>query len=352
MKPTEFFQEITLPLRSPSVLFALILFFGLLQIVLLSRALGFVLFLVLGGWLLVFVLPAFLRYLMVVLEARAYGRVPDALDIDLFPWVGRLWTLFPLVHVVVFVYVAYLSGAYFGSGVALGIALAYAAVLPATLMTLAITHSVLASLNPVTLFQLTRRLGPAYLIGPIFVVVATWLVVRINVQFNYDLLTEFASLYMIFAAFALFGGLTRLLDLQRELDIPLPDGPDEEVARERHLLARTAVLNHAYGIISRGNRDKGLQHVVDALAEDSYEEAGWAWFFEAMMRWENPEAALAFAQRYVHELLRSGESVKAVKLIMRCRMVNPAFRPLPEDIDLAAAAAEECHNEELASFLR
>jgi hypothetical protein len=38
--------------------------------------------------------------------------------------------------------------------------------------------------------------------------------------------------------------------------------------------------------------------------------------------------------------------------MMRCRLVNPAFKPLFEDLELAAAAAEECHNEELASFLR
>ena len=352
MKPGELARELLLPVRSPSVLFALILFFGLLQIVLLSRALGFVLFLVLGGWLLVFVLPAFLRYLMVVLEARAYGREPDALDIDLFPWVGRLWTLFPLVHIVAFVYAAYLSGAYFGPRVALGIALTYAAILPATVITLGITHSVLASLNPMTLVRLVKQLGPTYAIGPVFVVAATWFVVKINVQFNYDLLTEFASMYLIFAAFALFGGLARTLDLQREIDIPLPAGPDEETEREQLLVGRTMVLDHAYGIISRGNREKGLQHILDALADDPNEDAGWAWFFDAMMGWENPEAALAFAQRYVHELLRNGETVKAVKLMMRCRLVNPAFRPLQEDIDLAVAAAEKCHNDELASFLR
>ena len=171
-------------------------------------------------------------------------------------------------------------------------------------------------------------------------------------QFNFDLLTEISSMYLIFAAFALFGGMARMLDLQREIDIPLPDGLDEETERDRQLLGRTAILNHAYGIISRGNREKGLQHILDALAQDAYEDAGWAWFFESMLRWENPEAALAFAQRYVHELLRNGETVKAVKLMMRCQLINPAFRPLQEDIDLAVAAAEECHNEELASFLR
>jgi hypothetical protein len=71
-----------------------------------------------------------------------------------------------------------------------------------------------------------------------------------------------------------------------------------------------------------------------------------------MLRWENPEAALVFAQHYVHELLRYGENVKAVKVMMRCQLVNPAFKPLPEDIELAVHAAEQCHNDELASFLR
>lgn len=341
-----------MPARSPSVLFAIILFYLLLQVVLLSRALGLVLFLVLGGWLLVFVLPPFLRYLMVVLQARAYGRQPEPLDIDLFPWVGSLWTLFPLVHVVVFAYVAYLSGAYFGNGAALAVALAYAAILPASLITLAITQSALASLNPLTIFALIKRLGFAYLIAPAFIVGATWLVVRINVQFKTDMLTEFVSLYMVFATFALSGGLVRSLDLHSEVHIPLPAALDEATLQDRYLLTRTAVLNHAYGIISRGDREKGLQHIYAALAEDGDEDAGWAWFFKNLLQWENPEAALVFAQRYLHELLRNGETVKAVKLMLRCRCINPAFKPLPEDMEIAAAAAEQCQNEELASFLR
>ena len=210
----------------------------------------------------------------------------------------------------------------------------------------------LSSLNPVTIFELVKRCGFVYLIGPAFVIAATWAVIRINLAFNIDMLTEFVSLYLVFAAFAVFGGMVRPLHLERELDIPMPAGIDEETERDRQLLHRTAVLNHAYGIVSRGNRAQGLEHIYKTLADDPDDAAGWAWFFENMMRWENPEAALAFAQQYVHELLGYGENVKAVKIMMRCRMVNPAFKPLFEDLELAAAAAAECHNEELASFLR
>ena len=352
MKPAEFLREVSVPARSPSVLFALVLFYALIEIALIARVFGLVIFLVLATQLFVFALPAMSRYLMVVLQARAYGKEPEALDIDLFPWVGRLWTLFPVVHVAVFAGLVYLANSRYGSGAAIFVALSYVTILPASLITLAITHSALASLNPLTLIELIKRRGFAYLVGPLFIVAASWIVLRINAALELDLLTEFVGLYLVFAAFALFGGLARPLDIERELYIPLPAGTDEEAERERHLLDRTATLTHAYGIISRGNREKGLQHIYATLADDPYEESGWAWFFDSMLQWENPEAALAFAQRYVHELLRFGENVKAVKVMMRCRLVNPAFRPLPEDTELAAAAAIDCQNDELASFLR
>lgn len=352
MKPNEFLREVMTPLTSPAVLLAMVLFFLLFQVAMLATVFGMVIAAVLAAQLIIFVLPALLRYLMVVLEARIHGREPDALGIDLFPWVGNVWTLFPIVHIGVFIYVVYLTDANFGPTAALGIALLYAFLLPASLVTLAMTHSALASLNPATVFALIKRRGFAYLIGPAFIVAATWLVVRINAKLNMDMLTQFISFYFIFAAFALFGGLMRSLELEREVEIPLPADIDAERAEELHLITRTAVLNHAYGIVSRGNRVKGLEHIFKALRDDPYEEAGWAWFFENMLRWENPDAGLAFAQHYVHELLRYGENVKAVKVMMRCRLINPAFRPLAEDIELAIHAAEDCYNDELATFLR
>lgn len=352
MRPNEFIRELLTPAIVPPVLFALILFYVLIEIASLGRMFGLVIALVLATQLTVFVLPALLRYLMVVLQARAYGREPAALDINLLSWVGNIWTLFPIVHVAAFFSAVYLTARHFGGSVALGVAVAYALFLPASLIILAVSHSTLSSLNPVTIFTLVKRCGFTYLIGPAFVIAASWLVDRLNAAFDIDMLTAFVSLYFVFAAFAIFGGMVRPLNLQRELDIPMLASVDQEAERDRHLLDRTIVLNHAYGIVSRGNRAQGLEHIYKALADDANDEAGWAWFFENMLRWENPEAALVFAQQYVHELLGYGETVKAVKVMMRCRILNPAFRPLPEDMELAAAAAEECHNEELASFLR
>lgn len=352
LKPNELLRELLLPLTAPPVVLAMLLFFALFQIVMLATVFGQVIAFVLAAQLVVFVLPAMLRYLMVVLEARAFGREPVALDIDLFPWVGNAWTLFPLLHVAALAYLFFVTQSYFGTAAARGVVLLYLFFLPASLITLAMTRSVLASLNPVTIVKLIQRRGFAYAIGPAFVLLAGWLIIHIDRWFAADLLTQFMCFYFAFAAFAVFGGSVRSLRPEREIDIPMPIGIDEEREQERHLVNRTAVLNHAYGIISRGNRAKGLDHIFHALAEDANAEAGWAWFFDNMLRWENPEAALAFAQHYVHELLHCGENVKAVKVMLRCRMINPAFRPLQDDVELAIHAAEQCHNDELANFLR
>ena len=111
-------------------------------------------------------------------------------------------------------------------------------------------------------------------------------------------------------------------------------------------------INHAYGFASRGNVGGALRHLYKELDKDPDSATGWPWFLEQMLRWEKTDAALLFAQQYLKRLLHANEYIAAMKLISRCRLVNAAFRPLPEDRDLALEAARECHNEELIHFLR
>lgn len=115
---------------------------------------------------------------------------------------------------------------------------------------------------------------------------------------------------------------------------------------------RRNVLNHAYGLVSRGNRAGGLQHIYGALQDDPDALSAWSWYLEQMFRWENCAAALQFAQQYLSRLLHDDAYVDAVKLMMRCRLVDESFRPLPEDRSLALTAAEQCHNDDLLTSLR
>ncbi|MBT8101185.1 MAG: membrane protein insertion efficiency factor YidD [Gammaproteobacteria bacterium] len=135
---------------------------------------------------------------------------------------------------------------------------------------------------------------------------------------------------------------------------PVPGASDGQVEADPELLAkqRTKVLNHAYGFVSRGNRAGGLEHIYGWLHEDPDPGAAWSWFFEQMMRWENHDAALVYAQRYLGELLLAGREMQAVKLLLRMRLVNESFRPLPEDLELSIAAARKTGNDALGDALR
>ena len=162
----------------------------------------------------------------------------------------------------------------------------------------------------------------------------------------------FIELVLLAAFFAVCGAITRGKRLIDDVDIPEPLQKSGEELQTELLGERTKVLNHAYGFVSRDNRAGGLDHICAWLDKDDPSPAeGWPWFFEQMLRWERSDAGLFFAQRYLQRLLAGGQQVAAVKLIMRCRLVNEAFKPFTEDIPRAIEAARACHNEELAAVL-
>jgi hypothetical protein len=196
------------------------------------------------------------------------------------------------------------------------------------------------------------RCGIDYWVVPAYLFLATLFIWWLGELPVIDFFVEFLTIYLLFAFFALMGGLIRPLQLDREVDIPLPQAPDEAQEGRQLEKERTTALNHAYGFISRGNRASGLEHVYAWLADDPDPETAWPWFAEQMLRWELNDAALLFAQQYLGRLLNRGEHIAAVKLMLRCRLLNGAFRPLPEHTELALTAAEACQADELIDLLR
>ncbi len=146
-----------------------------------------------------------------------------------------------------------------------------------------------------------------------------------------------------------FRKLKKLID-DNFIDDPL----EAEVEKQRSDLdrQRTSILNHAYGFVSRGNREGGLGHIYSWLQEDPDPEQAWSWFFEQMLKWEQGRSALFFAQRYLSRLLAVDEPVKAVKLVLRCQLLDETFRPLREDIPAAIDAATRCGNTALSDALK
>lgn len=341
MSIAECVNALTYPLRSTTALVAMVSFYLLLQ---LAIAAG-----ILGLWLAVVIVPALFRYLVLLAEARARGRDAEPPGIEYFSLAGNLWTLFPVLPLVVFL-ALYFAAADYGVVAAVIVAGLMAALFPAMMAVLVITHSPAQSLNPVAWFRLTSRLGVAYLYAPVMLVLITVLLVLLRDTPHW--MQSFIELYAAFAFYAVLGTLLARDDLLDEVDIPDAEPPGEMVEQARLDERRAGVLNHAYGFVSRGNSDGGLSHVLAWIEKDPQPAAAWPWFFEQMLRWENTDAALVFAQAWVGELLRSGLNIQAVKIMLRARLVNERFRPRTEDLPLAIDAAEKSGNEELAAALR
>lgn len=343
MKPADVVRALVYPVTDSSVLIPLLVFWLLTSFAIWGGLLGlFLVFLI--------VVPAVIRFQMIVLEARARGVRPATPDIGFFNWFGNAWTLFPFVIVVVLTWATVLAGRNFGAAWAILPVLFAATFLPASVAVLAITHSPLQSLNPLALSRLWKTCGGTFWVATVFLIAASWLAAeatRLPVIW-----ASLARLLLSFGFFSLVGSLIQPYGLVADIAIPAPVEKDAAAKAADLDKVRTDILDHAYGFVSRDNRAGGLKHVLDWIDKDPDPVAAWAWFFEHMLRWEKQGPAMFFARHYLHDQLQHGEQAPAVKLMMRCRLVDEQFRPWPEDVPAATAAADACANEELAALLR
>ncbi|MCH7830774.1 MAG: hypothetical protein IIB75_09500 [Proteobacteria bacterium] len=342
MKPGDLVRAIFYPLTVPSVLMTLIFFWLLISFGLWGG--------ILGMFLLFLMLPAVFRYQMIVLEARARGREPPALDAEFFNWSGNAWSLFPLPLTLLAAWAVISAGDSFGNIGAVVVLLLTGGLLPASFAVLTITHSPLQSVNPVAIGLLLEKCSATFWIAPTYLIVAGWLSLQTAVLPQMAVIL--ILLLLLYSFFSLLGSLIEPYGLIDDVSIPDALEPDEhEIAADIEKV-RTDVLNHAYGFVSRGNRSGGFAHIIGNIDEDPDPVAAWAWYFNRMLLWESTAQALFFAQRYIHELLRQGDDISALKVILRCRLINESFRPLSADLPAAIEAANCSGNIELAAVLK
>ncbi len=341
MSLRDYLRELAHPATSASTLIALATFVLLVRLALAAGLLGI--------WLAVIVVPAFFRYLTMIAEARARGAEAETPGIEFFTLGGRLWTLFPVVPILVMAFLVRETGEIFGDLPATFVALGFTALLPAIVGVLVITHSALESIDPRAIDRFIRGCGVTYWYAPatavLIVLAPTFLgFVPVWVQI-------IVEVYFVAAFFAVIGAVTRHSNLFDQVDIPDAMEPDVEKVVAGLRNNRIKVVNHAYGFASRGNRDGGLEHIYNWLVKDPDPDDAWPWFLEQMLRWEDTYPALLLAQQYLGRLLELNDIVGAVKLMLRCRLVNGEFRPLSADLPAAIAAAKFCRNDELLEVL-
>lgn len=342
MKPTDLIRAIFYPVTSMAVVVPLLVFWLAVSF----AAWGGVL----GLFLMFLIIPALLRFQMIILEARARGVEPTTPDIDFFSWFGNAWTLFPVVLCALTTWAVIAVGARFGIAWAFAVSLVVSLFLPASLSILAITRSPIQSLNPVALFRLIGRCGNTLLIASAYLGLSGWLAyLSDSLPF---MLANLVQMFLVFSFFSVTGSLIEPYGLFEEIDIPAPlEKTSTEISSDIEK-QRVAALAHAYGFISRDNREGGFKHIFSELENDPDPVAAWAWYFDNMLRWEQQQHALFFAQHYIHDMLAHGERIPALKVIMRCRLISDGFKPTPEDLPAAIQAAETSGNIELATVLK
>lgn len=342
MKPADVLRAIVFPLTNASVFVPLLVFWLLLLIAVWAGLYGL--------WLLVLVIPAVIRFQMIVLEALGRGVTPATPDIGFFNWFGNAWTLFPAPVIVLLVWVTSLVAESFGTATAIVPVLFASVFFPASIAVLAITQSPLQSVNPAAIFNLLTQCGRTFWIASLYLLLLSWLSDETRALPN--VIACFLWLLYGFSFVSLLGALIEPFGLFAQVSIPEPVEKAADATAAELENERTRVLNHAYGFISRDNRAGGFRHIFDSIKKDPDPDAAWAWYFNRLLAWESQAPALFFAQHYLHERLQHGEHLGAVKLIMRCRMLDEGFRPLDEDRTAAIAAAEAVSNDDLAALLR
>ncbi len=342
MQPGSLLKAAFLPVIEPAMLFVLLLFWILVSIGTSGSPLGLM--------VLILSLPPIFRYQMIILEASARGEVPGAFDAEFFSWAGNLWTLFPLPVVLGLIFLGVAAENEFGTGGVIAVLAVAGGFLPASLAVLAITRSPLQSLNPIAIGRLLKAAGESFWFASAYLFVAGWGVVQAEQLPN--IAGNFIQLFVLFSFSAVTGTLIEPFGLVDDVSIPDSLEADENDIKGDLEVARTAVLTHAYSFISRDNREGGFRHIRERIAKESDVVGAWAWFFDRMMRWEQKQHALFFAQHYIHDMLQHGEKIPATKVILRCRLVDEQFHPSRDDIPAAIEAAESTGNIELVAVLK
>jgi len=344
MKPTEILREIIYPLTDMAIVLAMLFFWLMFSLVAKAGLIGI--------WLLVLVAPAYFRYLLYLLEARANGRHPPVPSAEMFAPADSLWTLTPFVLLALLIWTGiWLEGTQY-AWLAKTFGLLIILVAPASLGILAITHSPEESLNPLAIARMIRACGVDYLMLPTVVIAMTGILFLLAANDTPFFLVDLGTSYQTVLLFTLTGALLHSRNLAVDLDIEATlVVSDEEIANELEL-ERQKVANHAYGFISRGNREGGFAHILDWIQNEPDVDAASAWFFGEMMKWESKDAALFYAQTYLSHLLHHEHDAKALKLMSTCVHADPRWKPAANDRPHAINLAKKFQRHDLLKSLR
>jgi hypothetical protein len=347
MNVNRFFRELAWPVTDVAALVAIVI--STLLAVLVQAAGQLVLWLNL--LLALLLLPALFRYLLMLLEARAYGRPTPVATAELFSFVDNFWSLAPLVILALLIWGGILLDANVSALAARAFVAAMLAVAPASLAVLAITRSPEQAATPRAIMRMIAVCEWHYLLVPATVVLAFLVTSLLSSVGAPDLLVLASRFYCLFLLFTFTGGLLHAKGARFALSFDGDDAADLPPEIDDLTRSRQRVANHAYGFFSRGNRAGAMAHVQSAIQNEGDIDDAYHWYFTEMLKWESKDGALLLAQSNLTRLLDEQRDVEVVKLISRCLLADDGFRPAPGDHDRALDAAARLDRDDLEKVL-
>jgi hypothetical protein len=199
---------------------------------------------------------------------------------------------------------------------------------PASVALLAVTREPLRSLHPLHLLPAVLRMGVVYIglaAGSVVVVTLGVLAYR-----RLGFVEFFAASYASFGLAYLIGFV--VYSKRLVLGVYAPRSPEAKLGREHERLqrARMRVLDHAYGIASRGNLESALTYIDQYVASESDPLAALLWISFETTPAPTPRPAVVFGGRLASDLEAAGQPDVAAKVRLSCAHLDAKSREIED----------------------
>lgn len=284
--------------------------------------LGLLVLLIVGSW--------FFKYAFLLLDHAADGRpgAPVLTPEDVNP-LGEMRPLAYGLLAAVFYAASGTLGDWLGPGLVSAVRLLGLASLPALLATNVVTGSFLQALNPLALVEMTRRLGPGYLLIMLVAAACWWLgsaIVMDGAQLT--LLLRIALLMLLWLAlFSLVGGV--LYERRLEVGFEAEHSPERRRGREdaNRDRSRDRFIDQVFAEFRSGAHQNALQSIRLRATGSPWPVDEYAWIHERVSAWPSARLANAVARELLPLLLASGRNGEALGVARIRLKADAKFRP-------------------------
>jgi hypothetical protein len=252
------------------------------------------------------------NYFIEIVEQRAIGEGWAVFSLDTLATLRSQLGVVLLLELTAAIAAFMLLRAFAGAELAWTFAAVATVIAPAAVALLAVTREPLRSVHPLHLLPAVLRMGVLYigLAAGSIVVVALWVLAYRRLGFVEFLAASHASFWLAYW----IGGV--VYSKRSVLGVHAPRSPEAKLGRELERLqrARIRVLDHAYGIASRGNLESALAYINEYVASESDPLTARQWMYFEMTRWASARPALVFGERLAGDLEAAGRPDVAAKV--------------------------------------